>query len=252
MILVNKPVGYTPLQMIQKLKQQPELSAQTLSYAGRLDPMAEGLLVILVGEENKKRHEFEQLEKEYKVEVLFGISTDSYDLLGLITQSKEVSNKKNLIDQIQKVLPEFLGKRTQAYPPFSSKPVQGKPLYYWAKKGKLTDIEIPTKEIQIFRLELLATQDITVDSLSAIVTRRIRSVIGDFRQEEILATWNKFFQTHGNHQFVTMKCKASCSSGTYIRSLVHELGMKLGVPVVTLHIQRTRIGLYMLKNAILL
>ncbi|PSO45951.1 MAG: tRNA pseudouridine(55) synthase, partial [Parcubacteria group bacterium QH_9_35_7] len=64
MVLLDKPISLTPLQTIEKFKEQnPKYKDKKMSYAGRLDPMAEGLLLCLVGEENKNREEYQQLEK---------------------------------------------------------------------------------------------------------------------------------------------------------------------------------------------
>src|SRR3989344_5566750 len=83
-ISLYKPVGKTPLQCIRAFQSKfPEYKNVTLSYAGRLDPMAEGLLLILVAAENEKRSIYQDMDKTYDFTVLFGITTDSYDLLGI-------------------------------------------------------------------------------------------------------------------------------------------------------------------------
>src|SRR5579871_234239 len=85
-----KPIGKTPLEVIREFQiQNPEYQNVKLGYAGRLDPMAEGVLLVLVGEENKKRKEYERLKKEYEFTVLFGIETDSYDALGTVKNINE-------------------------------------------------------------------------------------------------------------------------------------------------------------------
>ena len=93
-ILINKPISLTPLQAIRRLQSlHPELEGEKIGYAGRLDPMAEGLLLLLVSDENKKRKEYERLPKTYEFEVLLGIETDSYDVLGIITKVDATSLK---------------------------------------------------------------------------------------------------------------------------------------------------------------
>ena len=80
-----KQVGITPLQLIKKfVRSNPEYKDEKLGYAGRLDPMAEGVMIILVGDENKKREKYLDLNKKYEVGILFGVSTDTHDVLGLI------------------------------------------------------------------------------------------------------------------------------------------------------------------------
>ena len=85
-IYLWKPVGVTPLQFLNIFKEKhSEYKNETLSYAGRLDPVAEGILIVLVGDENKKREKYLGLDKQYVSEIVFGISTDTFDQLGLIT-----------------------------------------------------------------------------------------------------------------------------------------------------------------------
>lgn len=85
-IIANKPIGKTPFEVIQEIKKShPELKNTKIGYAGRLDPMAEGLLLLLIGEENKKKHAYENLNKTYECEIFFGFATDTYDLMGMIT-----------------------------------------------------------------------------------------------------------------------------------------------------------------------
>ena len=163
-ILLNKPQGLTPLQAITAFKKQhPLYQKEKLSFAGRLDPMAEGLLLVLVGNENKKRREYEELPKTYQFELLLGISTDTYDCLGRIEKVQAVIIPEQ--KEIEKIFSIFKGTRTQPYPPFSSKTVNGKPLYYWARKNKIGEITIPMKEITITSLTLNSTSLIKQKSL---------------------------------------------------------------------------------------
>src|SRR5690242_7060202 len=98
-ISVDKPIGFTPLQAIKQIKlQQPELAHIPITYAGRLDPLAHGVLLLLIGKESKKKSEYLSLPKSYKFEVVFGITTDTYDLLGYIEEGESVKTKNvNLI-----------------------------------------------------------------------------------------------------------------------------------------------------------
>jgi len=81
-INLYKPVGMTPLQAVEKLREKNTVyNGKKMSYAGRLDPMAEGVLLILVGDENKKMKQYMGFDKEYKAEILFGFSSDSNDVL---------------------------------------------------------------------------------------------------------------------------------------------------------------------------
>jgi tRNA pseudouridine(55) synthase len=90
-ITIYKKKGETPYEALMRLRlARPEYAALPLSYAGRLDPMAEGVLIVLVGEENKYREKYLDLEKTYKVQILFGIGTDTYDVLGKVIDVKNI------------------------------------------------------------------------------------------------------------------------------------------------------------------
>ena len=89
MKLIYKPIGQTPLEAIELLrKSDPSLADVRMAYAGRLDPMADGLLVVLVGDECKNRTKYELLDKTYNFTMLLGLSTDTYDILGRITSNQ--------------------------------------------------------------------------------------------------------------------------------------------------------------------
>ncbi len=87
LINVYKPLGMTPLEVIRKLKQTNSyLTEAKISYAGRLDPLAHGVLLLLVGENTKEKDRYLALPKTYEFEIIFGLQTDTYDLLGYATQ----------------------------------------------------------------------------------------------------------------------------------------------------------------------
>lgn len=249
-ILLNKQLGLSPLQAIHRLQvQYPQYSTVKLGYAGRLDPLAEGLLLLLVGEENKRKKQYEGLPKTYEFEVLFGVATDTYDTLGIITDTSKQPPVINT-QQVAPLLPAFLGKQMQPYPPFSSRTVQGKPLYKWAREGKLHEITVPEREIELFSLSLLPATSLSNKNLEHIVMERIQTVRGGFRQAEIRSSWQDFFATSPLLRFPLLKLRVHCSSGTYVRSLAHNFGKHLGIPALALSITRTTIGPYSLKDAL--
>ena len=87
---VYKNAGETPLECLERVrKQHPEFIHMPITYAGRLDPMAEGVLLLLIGDECMKKDEYLNLPKEYEVTVLFGFATDTYDLLGRVTEESK-------------------------------------------------------------------------------------------------------------------------------------------------------------------
>ncbi|MBP9690738.1 hypothetical protein KBD81_01520 [Candidatus Woesebacteria bacterium] len=260
-ILIHKPPSWSPLQAIEKLRVlKPELADETLGYAGRLDPMAEGLLLILVGDECKRRTEYERLEKEYEFEVLLGIETDSYDVMGIVKNINGFEMKNEKLDigppaggwklEISQLLKSFIGSWDQPYPPYSSARVNGKPLFYWAREGKIDEINIPKKQISIHSIELNEVKEVKLKDIIPEIIGRIEKVQGEFRQEEILNRWKEVMKEKPELNLIKLSCTISCSSGTYVRSIAHELGKRLGTGGIAYFIKRTRIGEFALGEAL--
>jgi len=246
-IVVNKPLGLTPLKALEQLrKDKPELTGEVLSYAGRLDPMAEGVMLVLIGETNKKREKYLAMDKEYDFEMITGITTDSYDLLGLV----ERVNLQVKVTEVEvgKAFGKYVGQVTLPYPPFSSKTVKGKPLWWWVREGRLSKIDLPINSFEVYTLETLKSREISAQELLSEIDKKIKRVKGNFRQEEILKVWQK--KLNGmNCNFLVFTCRMSCSSGTYVRSIVAEVGEKLRVGAVVYSIKRTRIDRFLLPRS---
>ena len=258
---VYKPLYATPLQVIDALRLKfPEYKESKIGYAGRLDPLAHGVLLLMVGEEAKQREKYLDLPKTYEFEALLGLQTDTYDLLGLLQNPPSPLYVKGVAAAggLKQFIQSKLGSHTQPYPPFSSKAVGGKPLHWWAKQNRLSEITIPTREITIYSFELLSTGTISVDDLKEKI-KNATTVQGSFRQTEILEAWGNYFSTHKaknaqstirNSQFPTARFRVSCSSGTYVRGLVHELGKYLETGAVTTEILRTEVGEYTIEASL--
>ncbi len=247
-----KARGETPLARIDRFRaENPQYKHIPLSYAGRLDPMAEGVLPVLVGEANKRRSQYLNLDKEYVCDVLFGFSTDTYDILGELTDAVTRSSHRYVS---QAMLGEYLaqmgGTRVQKYPPFSSKPLEGTPLFVKARMGQLDEFELPEQEITIRSLTLLGNKKITQEELLAKIQSDIKMVRGDFRQEKIATLWNESLRVLYGLSFDMASIGIACSSGTYVRSLAHELGIKLGVPALAYRILRTKAGGWRVEDAL--
>lgn len=248
-LFVYKPQGKTPLEMVLKLKTRVEYKNETVSYAGRLDPMAEGVLILLVGDENKNRKKYESLRKTYRVDILLGFETDTYDALGALKLApKETSFSEAAIKDVLKL---FLGRFSQEYPPYSSKPVEGKPLYYWARRGLISKIKIPSKKVEIFSIKYIELGNISSSSLLEKVSKEIDLVKGDFRQELIKKEWQKYLEKQ-NRSFQVLSILVECSSGAYMRSLAFEIGKKLSSQATALHISREKVGSIKIKDCIYL
>jgi tRNA pseudouridine55 synthase len=249
---IYKPVGKTPLEMVKKIKTYyPELEGKKVGYAGRLDPMANGVLLLLVGDMNKQKVPFESLTKEYVFEAVFGMKTDSYDLLGKVTEDNKEYNIKDLKKQIKKESEKYEGTFLQTFPPYSAIRLNGKPLYYWELRGALPKKDIPQKNITIYSFQLISFNEITSEKMNERIKSMVHRVSGNFRQEEILKTWDVFLKKD-NKTFITASFSIRCSSGTYVRSIVNDLGEKLKVNATTLSILRTAVGEYTLKKSLII
>lgn len=251
-LLLNKPPVLTPLQAIQRLRAfRPELENTKIGYAGRLDPMAEGLLLLLVGDENKRKHRYENFSKVYEFQVLFGIESDTYDIMGLVKRGKNLHlNLQTTKSAISHELKQFVGTHEQTYPPYSSVRVKGKPLFYWAREGALHKIAIPKKKITITEARLMQGKEVKLSEIVPEILKKISSVKGNFRQKEIIARWRELAESSGDCMLPLLSITVACSSGTYMRSIAHDLGARLGTGALAFSIKRTHIGTFQLRDAI--
>ncbi len=239
----------TPRERLDRLRtEKPEYAHEVLSYAGRLDPMAEGVLLALVGSANTQREAYLDMSKEYVLDVLFGFSTDTYDVLGRVMESGDPANITKAM--IRKSLNEFRGTVDQEYPPYSSKTVDGKSLFEWARSNMLGNIIMPHKTVTIHDIEIEQMYKLSEKTLLNYIETHVAKVNGDFRQDEIVQTWNRFLRREGDRNFTCVTLKISCSSGVYARSIAHGLGADLGVPALALHILRTKVGEYAVEKSL--
>ncbi|MCR4284352.1 MAG: hypothetical protein NUV64_03535 [Parcubacteria group bacterium] len=244
---IYKPLGLSPLEAIKRFLAQNEAPwGLKMTYAGRLDPMAEGVLLILVGDNVHKKDYYLKMEKEYEAEILFGFETDTYDILGLPLRAEknEVSG-----EEIKKELEKFHGEISLPLPPYSSYKIKGKPLFSWAREGKLNEIEIPLRKTEVRDIEFLKSYDIRLENLIKTIVNRIDKVSGDFRQSEIKNRWEKMLKDKGDQTFKIVKIRFLVSSGTYIRSITHELGKRLGTSAILFSLIRTSVGEYKAKDS---
>lgn len=244
-----KQAGETPRERLERLRaQKPEYAHEVLSYAGRLDPMAEGVMITLVGSANKMRDAYLDMSKEYVFDILFGFSTDTYDILGRVMETGDTAsiNKKT----VERELNEFRGQVSQEYPPFSSKTVEGKSLFEWARAGMIGALVLPRKTVTIYDINLEGMYKIKESLLLAHIETNVEKITGDFRQEEILRLWHRNLRKDGDREFPCATIRISCSSGTYARSIAHGMGQDLGVPALALHILRTKVGDYEVSKSL--
>lgn len=250
-VVLEKEIGETPLAAIRRWKSvNPRYAGVPACYAGRLDPMATGKLLILLGEECKRQKDYIGLDKEYEVEVLLDAGSDTGDALGLI----DYAGKETRIDP--RILLEALrrerGSHTREYPSYSSKTVNGKPLFLHALEGTLSAIEIPTHEERIYSIREEGTRRISADELRARLdafldkvptTDEPSKLLGaDFRISSVRESWDEFFKKAGGCDFAVIRLRVACGAGTYMRTLANRVAEALGTNGLALSIRRTKIG----------
>lgn len=158
-LLVNKPAGITSHDVVDKIRRK--YGIKKVGHAGTLDPMATGLLIILLGCFTKRSNEFLNCDKAYEGTLLLGVNTDTADKEGKITSEKELDEKKLDKKYLENIFSSFMGETEQIPPMFSAKKINGKPLYKLARKGivvkrepkKITITEIKITEIALPRIQ---------------------------------------------------------------------------------------------------
>lgn len=243
-IIIYKKIGETPLAAMERVRMDhPEWVGLPMTYAGRLDPVAEGLILVLVGEDCKEKDKYLGLSKEYELTVLFGFETDTYDLLGKIMGVSIDPSNVNY-EYFESTVKRFVGDIKQDYPPYSSKPVDGKPLFQIAREGGIPNIEIPSHVVHIEKIEVLDKKIVTKSELEKHIKSIVALVKGDFRQEDILSKWKESLADSKFPEFPLIKLRVTSSAGAYMRVIAHDIGEALGVHALAYHIKRTKIGEY--------
>jgi tRNA U55 pseudouridine synthase TruB len=275
-----KQRGETPLERIRRfVKSNPEFKGQKMTYLGRLDPLAEGVLLVASGEDVKRKEEFLGLDKEYDFISIFGFATDTYDVLGKVVRVEKLDRLEEV--NLLKVANIYEGERDQKYPEYSSK-VRG-----WGKtsprassgvsclpspdqgKGTLRQYEeggckpggvfkkITIHKVQFHKLDTLSNKE-----LFGRLLMDISKVQGDFRQSEILILWKQILlgsepsplkgegDAKRGVRYLLGHFSAHVSAGTYIRSLVSDMGNTLGCGATTLSIKRNRVGDFKIEDSL--
>ncbi len=238
--ILHKNLGETPHEAILGFKKDhPEYTEIPMTYAGRLDPMAEGVLIVLSGDGVMEKDTYLDLPKTYEFEVLWGYETDTLDLLGLVTS---LGNKVPSVEEVKDYLQKNIGVSEQVYPIYSSRPVNGKSLFQWAREGRISEIDIPTHDVEMFEGAYLDRRTISKDDLLKNIEYKVGLVRGDFRQEEILKKWRQVLGNTTETEFSIDRIRVVVSSGFYIRQFVFDLAQNFGTTATTFHIKRTAVG----------
>ncbi len=199
---IDKPAGKTSLEMVNLVRR---LSGQRrVGHAGTLDPGATGVLPLCLGQATRIIPFLLDAPKTYRAEIELGVSTDTYDADGHVTQRVDPSFVTR--EQVEGVLPSFRGPILQKPPMYSAVKHQGRRLYDLARAG--IEVERKLRRAEIFRLEII--------------------------------DWHPPLFT----------IEVECGKGTYLRSLVHDLGRSLGCGSYLRKLVRLRSGIFNIKDSI--
>ncbi len=165
---VRKPLDWTSFDVVNKCRYATGF--KKVGHAGTLDPFAEGVLILGFGTHTKMLDRFKEMDKTYRVDIQMGALTDTQDRTGQILKSITVDSPPSA-DDIQKVLPGFLGEIAQVPPMYSAKKVKGKTLYSLARAGKI--IERSPHHVRIDAIEVL-------DYSWPVLTCRVRCSSGTY------------------------------------------------------------------------
>ena len=155
-IVVNKQKGCTSHDVVNKVK---KIVNKRVGHTGTLDPLATGVLPLLIGKGTLCSKYLINHDKVYEVSLKLGILTDTMDAEGKIVEEKEVNSNILAKENVEKVLSSFIGKQEQTPPIYSAIKVAGKKLYEYARKGQ--EVEIPKREIEIYNIELVGINKVS-------------------------------------------------------------------------------------------
>jgi tRNA pseudouridine55 synthase len=203
-LVINKPKGKTSHDVVDAVRHLAGF--RQIGHLGTLDPLATGVLVLLLGRATRLVQFYAGRRKRYTAGFRFGFATDAYDSDGE-AQGPDTAPELDAAT-LEAFAAERVGRFEQMPPSFSAKKVQGRPAYELARKKQI--VELKPVEVELFEYRLTG----------------IEGSIARFVIE--------------------------CSSGTYIRSLAHEMGQKLGCGAHLAEIERTAVGEFSLEQAITL
>lgn len=215
LILVYKRKGKTSRNVVENISKKYGAKA---GHIGTLDPMAKGLLPVLVGNTCKLSKYLMEHDKTYLVEMKFGYNTETLDIEGEILEEDKSFRENNIVDNeffdmIITAMKKELGTKKQIPPIYSAKKLNGKKLYEIARKDKEKAIEMAkekAKEITIYNM-----YDISLKEL-----------------------WDN------DPKDILLSFKVECSSGTYIRSLVRDIAENMGTIAIMTDLRRIAVGNY--------
>lgn len=150
-VIINKPKNCTSHDIVHRVK---KITGEKVGHTGTLDPMATGVLPLLIGKGTLCAKYFVNHDKVYEVQLTLGTKTDTADAEGIKLEEREVSDNCFQPETVEAILKHFLGKQEQIPPMYSAIKVKGKKLYEYARKGQT--VEIQPRQIEIYEIDLLA------------------------------------------------------------------------------------------------
>lgn len=209
-LVVDKDKGMTSADVVYHLRKA--LHIRKIGHAGTLDPDVTGVLPIAIGQATKLIELMHTQNKKYVGTAILGYATDSYDISGKVLKSQKLTDPIAK-EEIEQQMQKFVGQIEQVPPIYSAVRVNGKHLYEYAREG--IEVERPKRQVQIF----------AYDTISEPV----------------------FDSKTGFQEF---DFQIECSKGTYVRSLVNDLGAQLGVPAVMKTLRRTASSGFTIDQAV--
>lgn len=243
LILVYKNRTETMAVCMDRIRAELSISSEIpMTYAGRLDPMAEGLVIFLCGSMRFQKDKFMKLSKTYSVEFILGIETDTHDILGLVQETSETTkySATDLEHTIQLFQP--VGTFNQSFPDFSSRKVFGKPMFQHALDNN-DDIPDQSHDVSIFTYSHMKQRSVSRAELIKNIINDLKKVSGEFRQDEIVKSWEQIIEKLPS-ELNLYGIDIECSSGFYVRQWVHDFGNFLGDNAVTFSIIRGTIDVF--------
>jgi tRNA pseudouridine(55) synthase len=226
---LHKEAGLTMKQFIDNNKFDNKIC-----FCGRLDPLARGKILILEGSECKNVKEFLNTNKTYQFEIIIGIQTKSDDPLGII-ENIDINYTNDIIFNLKQLLSNYkLGLFEQKFHNYSSKTINGKPLWEYTKNN--INFDNPTHKVNLYSLEIRKNKKYNFNTWRDKIINQIDSIDKnkDFDQKNIIKQWKEL----NIDDLISIPVEINVSSGFYVRQFVRDLSEKINYPLLTFDINR--------------
>lgn len=248
---INKPIGWTSRDVLNKL--QSIYNYSKFGHAGTLDPLATGVLIVLVGDECKKQDYYMGQDKTYETRIVFGIKSPTDDLEGPITADVGLKiNNEQLTNKVEEYLKNHVGEFEQAVPYFSAVKISGKEMYKSARSEEPVD-SLPVKEVKLNSYQVLTFPD-KLGHSNFQFSKYTKEIPEDYskplnlRSDTIEKDYEDRLKFYSEN-FPYTDLQLDVSKGFYVRSLARDLGELLGTSAVMASLVRTRVGTFKVENS---